>query len=75
MTRPTHVACAVTPVGIDDSFLELGGQSLLAAEIVARIRVVFELDLPLAALFERDTIEELALEIEELIVAEMEGDA
>ena len=47
-------------VGIYDPFLELGGDSLLAARIVARLLEGFHLDLPQRLLLETDTVAGLA---------------
>jgi nonribosomal peptide synthetase DhbF len=43
-------------VGLDDSFFDLGGQSLAAMEIVARVAKSFGVRLPLAAIFEAPTL-------------------
>lgn len=50
----------VARVGLDDDFFELGGNSLVAVQLTARMREELTVDLPIAVLFEHATIRSLA---------------
>jgi thioesterase domain-containing protein/acyl carrier protein len=50
----------VEPVGVTDSFLELGGYSSLAVSLLARLEEEFGRRLPLASLFQEPTVAHLA---------------
>ena len=50
-------------VGTHDNFLELGGDSLLASQVVSRVIKTFQVELPLRLLFQAPTIAEMAVVI------------
>ncbi len=50
----------VRSVGVQDNFFELGGHSLMAVHMFTRINQEFNVNLPLATLFQEATIEHLA---------------
>jgi amino acid adenylation domain-containing protein len=53
-------------VDVAANFFDIGGHSLLAIQVVARIRSAFTVDLPLQAMFETPTIWALASRIDQL---------
>lgn len=50
-------------VGIHDNFFEIGGDSLLATQVISRLRRLAGVELPIQAIFEAPTIEQLALRL------------
>ncbi|WP_387464065.1 phototemtide A non-ribosomal peptide synthetase PttB [Photorhabdus sp. RM323S] len=47
-------------IGINDSFFKLGGNSLLAIQLLIRLRIQLNIELPLKAIFESPTVKELS---------------
>jgi thioesterase domain-containing protein/acyl carrier protein len=68
-------------IGVTDNFFDLGGHSLLAVRMMSEIRSLTGKELPLAALFQRATIEYLARlirgaeSVEQTIVKQLRGGA
>lgn len=52
-------------IGVDEDFLAVGGHSLLAVQVIGRVRLRFQVELPLQVLFEATTVRSLAKKIEE----------
>jgi acyl transferase domain-containing protein/thioesterase domain-containing protein len=59
----------VEKVGVRDSFFDLGGHSLIAVRLFAKIKKAFHVDYPISVLFEAPTIERCASMIREAIGA------
>lgn len=54
-------------VGVHDGFFELAGNSLLAIQIVTRLRVAFGVDLPMTVLFDSPSVAGLAEQVDRLL--------
>ena len=54
----------VNPVSVTDNFLDLGGDSLLVATLLARIEQLFHQQLSMATLFRAPTVRQLAVMLE-----------
>jgi acyl transferase domain-containing protein len=63
----------VPDIGIHDDFFELGGHSLLGMQVLSRVREVFQVELPLRAVFEGPTVAGLVGLIDEAILARLDG--
>jgi acyl carrier protein len=56
----------ITQVGVEDNFFDLDGNSLLAIQIVTRLRRAFDIELPMTSLFDAPTVSKLARKVKEL---------
>ena len=61
ITRLWEDLFGFSPIGLQDDFFQLGGNSLHAARLVAKIRALTGRDLPLESFLYAPTIEQLAL--------------
>lgn len=61
------VALSVDQVGVDDRYVDLGGDSLIAAMIFSRIEKDLGVHLPMVTLDSAPTIADLAPRIDELL--------
>ena len=57
-------AFGIDRVGVDDDFFDLEGNSLMAVQIVTRLRTALDVDLAMGALFEAPTIAQLAEQVD-----------
>lgn len=57
----------VERVGAHDNFFALGGHSLIATQLISRVRDVFRVEVPLPALFEQPTVAELSTVIQDAL--------
>jgi acyl carrier protein len=61
----------VAPIGANDTFFSLGGHSITAARMVARVGEAFGVDLPLRVVFEERTVAGIARAVASLVAAEI----
>ncbi|WP_275419316.1 phosphopantetheine-binding protein [Acrocarpospora phusangensis] len=62
----------IAEVGALDDFFAVGGHSLLAARVIARIRSITGIDVPIRTMFDGATVAALAAAVEALLVEELE---
>ncbi|WP_433523476.1 amino acid adenylation domain-containing protein [Nocardia pseudovaccinii] len=55
----------IETIGLDDSFFALGGDSLVATRVAARLGAALDAEIPVRLLFEASTVAELATRIEQ----------
>jgi amino acid adenylation domain-containing protein len=65
----------VQQVGINDNFFLMGGHSLLGAQLLARVRDSFGVELSLRTLFDRPRVADISLEIERLLLSKPESES
>ncbi|WP_250634474.1 SDR family NAD(P)-dependent oxidoreductase, partial [Pinirhizobacter soli] len=62
-------------IEVDDHFFELGGDSLLATQLVSRVHGTFGIEMPVSAIFETPILTALVQRIEELDAATAETES
>ncbi|MEM7236197.1 MAG: beta-ketoacyl synthase N-terminal-like domain-containing protein [Pseudomonadota bacterium] len=65
----------IDQVGVADSFFDLGGHSLIAVRLFAKIKKTYQVDLPISVLFEAPTIARCAGLIAERVGGDTAGGA
>ncbi|HET8842843.1 MAG TPA: phosphopantetheine-binding protein, partial [Ktedonobacteraceae bacterium] len=64
----------IEQIGVNDDFFALGGHSLLATQVIARLREILQIEIPLRALFEMPTIAALAEQILQGLLQHLDED-
>ena len=60
LCRQWATVLGLSEVGVTESLFALGGSSLAATQVVARVRESFQVDVPVRTVFESPTVEEFA---------------
>lgn len=60
-------------VSAEDNFFLLGGHSLMGAQLIAKVRDAFNVELSLRSLFDAPTVTELSAKIETALLAKLEA--
>ncbi len=62
-------------IGVNDNFFDLGGHSLMAMQILSRVRNYFGMELPLREFLEASTVAELSRRVEAMLWVETDTTA
>jgi amino acid adenylation domain-containing protein len=68
LANTVRTLLGVKRVGIDDNFFNLGGHSLLGAQMIAQITETFGVELSLLSVFNDPTVKGMSAEIERLLI-------
>lgn len=74
--RVSAIVCqllGLKSVSTRDNFFQLGGHSLFGAQVIARVRDEFDIELQLRRVFEHPTVELLSRQIEEEIILRIQA--
>lgn len=63
----------ISPIGVEDNLFELGGDSLLAIQLLAKVRLAYGVEIHPGSLFKTPTVAALALLLEERLLEEIEN--
>ncbi len=64
---------ALERVGVNDNFFLLGGNSLLATQVIARVRESFDIEVTLLNVFDNPTVAGIAAVVEQLVIERVEA--
>lgn len=65
----------VDAVSVDENFFDLGGDSVVATQLVSRVRETFHVELPVSAIFDAPTVSEMAVVIVQKQAEQANADA
>ena len=65
-----QMVLGIDKIGVNDGFVELGGHSLMAIQLAARVRDTFEVELSVATLYKTPTVAGLASAIIEALASQ-----
>jgi len=60
-------------LGVNDNFFLLGGNSLLATQVIARVRESFDIEVTLLNVFDHPTVAGIAAVVEQLVIERVEA--
>lgn len=63
----------ISPVGVHDNLFELGGDSLLAIQLLAKVRAAYGVELHPADFFQSPTVAALAVQVETRLIEQIES--
>jgi thioesterase domain-containing protein/acyl carrier protein len=65
ITKEWEEVLGIHPIGLDDDLFELGATSLGVARLSERLRTIFQVELPLASIFQARTVAQIAAHVQD----------
>jgi acyl carrier protein len=68
-----EAALGISPIGVQENFFEIGGNSLSATRLITQLQNIFQVKIPLNRFFQANSIIQCAALVEELLIEQIEN--
>jgi acyl transferase domain-containing protein/acyl carrier protein/predicted O-methyltransferase YrrM len=60
----------MAPIGVDDNFFDLGGDSLIGTQLIGRLKMTFGVILPINTIYQHPTVRSMSSAVEDALISQ-----